>query len=314
MSLKIEGKKCPICNGYLFNEDEIVWCPECGAPHHKDCYKAINKCGFAELHGTQELKNMLKQPEEFEVKQEPGTASTEAEQVIRIRCNSCGAAFPINYDRCPNCSAENRAKNGNFFMFDMLGGVPKNEDIGEGVTAEKAGKFVALSAHKFLPKFRAFKNGRKCFFSFLTFLFPAANFASRKMYPAAFLSGIIETAGTLLTLPLSLEVSKVGLKEYGEIYAFMEQNIANKDFMSLFLLSFAGLNLLLLYRIVSALIFDKVYYKHTINKIKEIENESEDKEQTELSFRKRGGLNIFSFILTIMILQYLPAIIAAFIL
>lgn len=313
MSLKVEGKICPICGGYLFDDDEIVWCPECGAPHHKDCYKTIGKCGFFEIHGTEELEEKLKESTTKEKVEEETTQ--EQTPVMKIRCNSCGAAFPMNYDRCPNCSAENKAKNGNFFMFDMLGGVAKGEDIGEGVTADKAAKFVAVSPHKFLPKFKAFKNGKKSFFSLWTLFFPAANFASRKMYSTAFLCGIIEVAGTLLMMPLASEMNKLGLHEYYEMYSFLMENaFTNGNVRTLLILSLIGMFVLLFYGIISAFIFDKIYYKHVLAKVKQIETENTNTEDIEHAFRKHGGLNIFSFVITIMLLQYIPQIIAAFIL
>lgn len=41
------GKKCIVCGNEFMNWDEgdIVLCPQCGEPYHKDCYKSINACG-----------------------------------------------------------------------------------------------------------------------------------------------------------------------------------------------------------------------------------------------------------------------------
>lgn len=312
MSLKIEGKKCPVCNGYLFDEDEIVWCPDCGAPHHKDCYKTVGHCGFFELHGSEELEKMLS-PQEPEPNKEIAETPNQEQPKVNVRCASCGSVFPMEYDKCPNCSAENMAKNGHFYMFDLLGGVKPNEDIGEGVTADKAKNFVAMSTNRYIPKFLAFKRGRKHFFSWWSFFFPAENFALRKMYPAAFFSGIVQTAGMLLLYPLSLVLNQLGLEKTEDMYDYIMQGMS-QDVLVLFYLALAGLTILFLYRLISGFIFDKLYYKHTISKIKEIEETCETKEETVHAYRKHGGLNMFSFLLTFMILQYLPSIIASFIL
>ena len=32
---------CAVCNAYLFEEDDVVYCPVCGAPHHRECYNSI---------------------------------------------------------------------------------------------------------------------------------------------------------------------------------------------------------------------------------------------------------------------------------
>jgi len=44
MSLSVEGQKCPVCKSYMFDDEEIVFCPVCGVPTHKECYDKIKKC------------------------------------------------------------------------------------------------------------------------------------------------------------------------------------------------------------------------------------------------------------------------------
>ena len=44
---------CSVCHAYLFDDDDVVYCPVCGAPHHRDCYKSIGHCAFEEAHGTE---------------------------------------------------------------------------------------------------------------------------------------------------------------------------------------------------------------------------------------------------------------------
>lgn len=31
--------KCPVCDKQFKKGDDIVVCPECGAPHHRECYE-----------------------------------------------------------------------------------------------------------------------------------------------------------------------------------------------------------------------------------------------------------------------------------
>lgn len=311
MSLKINGKKCPICNGDLSEKDEIVWCPECGAPHHKECYIAAGECGFSKLHGTKEIEEKLNTPI---IEQEKQVNNDEqAMPKINIRCTSCGAAFPIDYERCPNCSAENKAKDGRFFMFDMLGGVKKSEDIGEGVNGEQAGKFVQISPHRFVPKFLAIKNGRKHFFSLWSFFFPSATFALRKMYPVAFLSGLLEIAATLLMFPLSLAIAELGLEKYEDMYAYIQAGVSS-DVMKLTYLAFVGMAIMFICKLFCSFNFDRIYYKHTVSTIKEIEAEVTDDEERIEQYRKKGGVSIIAFAVALLLLQYVPVIIAEFIL
>ena len=33
------GKPCPVCSRTFREEDDIVVCPKCGAPYHRECYE-----------------------------------------------------------------------------------------------------------------------------------------------------------------------------------------------------------------------------------------------------------------------------------
>ena len=49
MSLNTEGVSCVRCHAYLFPEDDIVYCPVCGAPHHRECYNQLGHCALEEM-------------------------------------------------------------------------------------------------------------------------------------------------------------------------------------------------------------------------------------------------------------------------
>lgn len=41
-----ENQKCPVCGVAFKSGDDIVTCPECGTPHHRQCYE---KSGNAQM-------------------------------------------------------------------------------------------------------------------------------------------------------------------------------------------------------------------------------------------------------------------------
>ena len=45
-----KGIKCPVCEKPMLEDDDIVVCPECGAPYHRACYMEKGSCIFTELH------------------------------------------------------------------------------------------------------------------------------------------------------------------------------------------------------------------------------------------------------------------------
>ncbi|MEG0116039.1 MAG: RING finger protein, partial [Hydrogenoanaerobacterium sp.] len=55
---KYIGICCPVCNKPFTAEDDIAVCPQCGAPHHRSCFKELGRCAFTEQHAPgNEWKN-----------------------------------------------------------------------------------------------------------------------------------------------------------------------------------------------------------------------------------------------------------------
>ena len=43
---------CPVCGQKFHASDDVVVCPQCGAPHHRTCWKEEGRCHFQSAHGT----------------------------------------------------------------------------------------------------------------------------------------------------------------------------------------------------------------------------------------------------------------------
>ena len=52
--MKYINYKCPVCNNQFTEDDDVVVCPECGTPHHRECYIQNGNCANADKHGTNE--------------------------------------------------------------------------------------------------------------------------------------------------------------------------------------------------------------------------------------------------------------------
>lgn len=52
--MNYKNYKCPICDNQFTEEDDVVVCPECGTPHHRECYTENGKCANWDKHGTNE--------------------------------------------------------------------------------------------------------------------------------------------------------------------------------------------------------------------------------------------------------------------
>ena len=310
MSLNIEGEKCGVCNAYLFEEDDVVYCPECGAPHHRECYNSVGHCGLQQLHGTEnQYKRVDKQTQEIEIEPDIQKSSRFAEE-REVRCGMCGNTYLASENSCPECGAPNVSRmGGRFVMFDFLGGVPADMDLGEGVTADEAKRFVSANTHRYIPKFASFKAGKRASWNWLAFLAPSAWFLSRKMYKAGAFIGTLQVALSLLILPFTKAVyqidtsSAVNYMELGELIMENLPMIGEIALITAFIAS--TLNLIL--SIFMGAFGDIIYKKHVITTIADIKVKSADIEE---DFRRKGGISFVLCLLGLFAVQELPSIIA----
>ncbi|MCQ2455701.1 MAG: DUF2628 domain-containing protein [Clostridia bacterium] len=308
MSYNIEGKQCKVCNAYLFEEDDVVFCPVCGAPHHRECYNSLGHCALEELHGTERQYDSSKE----ESKTEKENIKTEA-NAVKVKCALCGEEYNVNEAVCPNCSTPNSFKTGGRFVtFDFLGGVPADMDLGEGVTAAEAKKFVFSNTQRFIPKFARMKNGQKASFNILAFFFPCAWALSRKMYKLGAFIGALEVAFSMLMMPFN-NVIKSGIPQdvaqnSTKLATYLMDNIKFFRGPALYF-AFAASTLTVIMRIIIGIFGDYFYRNHTLKTVSSIKKSGEDIEE---NMRKKGGVSLLLLILGILITDYLPVLIASF--
>lgn len=311
MSLNTDGVSCVRCHAYLFPEDDIVYCPVCGAPHHRECYNQLGHCALEEFHGTDRQYDKVKAREEEQAAAEMPNTGENAEGLIT--CQMCHEKYDFALNACPKCGAPNIAKaGGSFVNFDFLGGVPADYDIGDGITADEAKRFVAANTPRYIPKFAVLNAKNKLSWNWLAFLFPCGWMLSRKMYKNGIIAGLLTVISSLFYLPFMNAINNLGTTP-GETQAQIMQSIYEhlpKMGAAVIAALLAGFVLNIAVRILSALFGDYLYKQYAISSIKTIRAESED---MDYDYRKKGGVNIFLFLLGTMAVQYLPALIGFFI-
>lgn len=306
MSLNISKEKCSVCQADLFEDDDIVYCPECGAPHHRDCYNSVGHCGLEQYHGTEK---QYKRPQN-ETAQQAVREQPEVKNDIETVCQMCGKGFDRDSAQCPNCGAPNISKlGGRFIEIDLLGGVPADMDLGDGVTANEAKMFVATNTQRYIPKFADFKLGKKASWNWAAFLFPCAWFASRKMYSKAALIGTFQVAFSMLTFPFQRAISFLDFsdaKNYAQSFEIIMQNFDSIGKTAI-IAAFIGSVLGLIIRIVCGIFADYSYKKRVISAVSDIKKSIDDQ---IVAYRRRGGMSLTAALIGLMAVQYLPAIFA----
>ncbi len=302
MSLETKGQTCAVCHSYLFEEDDVVYCPTCGAPHHRDCYNSIGHCGYESLHGTDEQFDLKKRLEEKRQNTEENKDAAENTQI----CPFCMHKTEEKTRVCPYCGRPRIA--GNFTEADFLGGVPKDYDIGAGVTADMAKELVGVNTQRYIPKFAKMTPKNKLSWNWMAFLFPQGWFLSRKMYAIGSIMIAVLAAAVICTLPINqflqteLPITETTQQTYTALLEALPQ-------MDMPLLVLAGIYsvVTLLVRVVSAVFGDYWYKAYVIRKVKE--RGQSDLDQQDYN-HKYGGVNIILFALGLMLLNYLPTILS----
>ena len=227
---------CPVCGGVFKDGDDIVVCPECATPHHRECWHSNGCCVNSELHSTDFVwkRKTTKAEESAPETQTPETQIPFAEENPEVTvCHICGSENPKDALHCGNCGAlfgetENPVKKchvcgtdnpaerlnchecgaplsedgGNPFMSSL--GIDENEKIGD-YTAGDYALYTQLNAKRYIPKFRNIENG-KLTFNWGAFLFGASWFLFRKIYKVGIILLTVFVSVTMMTAPLQDKV------------------------------------------------------------------------------------------------------------
>ena len=87
---KYYGCPCEGCGKPLTLQDDIVVCPDCGAPYHRTCYEKMGLCVHAPAHGAGYEWKFPYQDAQLRTCPACGERTLRSESV----CRCCGAALP----------------------------------------------------------------------------------------------------------------------------------------------------------------------------------------------------------------------------
>lgn len=312
-----KNKQCQICHGYLFDDDDIVVCPVCGAPHHRDCWNSVGHCGVEQYHGTDMQYDLV-------MKKKAEEAGGDSEQTEEHTCSYCGrTARSEGADFCPYCGhpyhekdfkAQSPFAGGPAMFTDYMGGVDKNTDI-DGVKAGELATFVGNGSVRYIPKFASLNKEHKNSWNWAAFLFPSAWSFSRKMYRNGALMLILTIAATLCFVPYESVMET--FIDTSKNYSYMQYLNAAMSNMSAFsplslIMAAVGAALNIGLRIFAAIRGDWMYRCHCIEKIKAIKADP-NTEDVDDELAHAGSVSIILLFAAILAEVYLPSLILMFI-
>ena len=310
-NFRYTNEKCPVCGETFTESREIVVCPLCGTPHHKECYSKNGECGNSEKHN----EGFVWKPE----------AAPEEVQETQGNTNPYANANPyVHPHSFANANANDQMPPyGTPVPPQFVMGIPNllnafPPEIEDGISTEDAAAVIKNRPGVYLHKFFLIKSGKRTF-NFCAFLFGGYWFIYRKMYKlgALFLAITLAVSAIPMFIPqytqLESEISAI-TEEYGndisaddpmgslnEMYAKMgASNKKHPVGIAVISVQYAVNIALSLY---FGFIADKKYKEHVVNKVREI-NSSEytagNDEFRKLRLFSEGGTTFGYTVLSIM--------------
>lgn len=287
------GSKCAVCDEHFKDGDDIVVCPDCGTPYHRECWKKEGHCIKQELHGIEE------------------SVTEEVLPEADLRCPNCGALNLRGAFFCSSCGKPFNDENSGRIVIggetegmgpfnplfalnfgDPLCGFPKEETF-EDVSIADVADYVKTNKFYFLPQFKRFKEtGRKISWNLSAMLFPSYYYAYRKMYGYMI---IIAVMNFIFMLPNLIWYFSGDSMAASVFHEFASQfNVNGTNFQTLW--DMAGW-LSLIFQFMAGIFANWLYYRHTIRKIKSIRKkhegfEEEGLETAEEEIKRKGGVNL----------------------
>ncbi len=222
---------CPVCEQAFTDTDDIVVCPDCGTPYHRDCWKKVGAC----MHRSEHAAGFEWQPE---IGPEAVKAAHEAtcpncgtrNTPGAARCSHCGCPLPRSetdsadaakpeeqvpiYARDPSAVNNRSAAPGphiETYSADREGGIYRREigpeDTIDGIKARDWAAYVGRSPMYYLMQFfRMSITNRKAAVCLSAFLFGPAYLFYRKMWKEGLLTAILTI---VLSIPTFIEIISV---------------------------------------------------------------------------------------------------------
>lgn len=319
-----ENESCPVCHRQFEDGDDIVVCPECGTPHHRQCYSLAGHCANEGLHKSGFSFN----------KTQSGTndrqpaAKTEAEK--QAEENKSGMPFapfvPQEAFNPPKVEAED-----------------SNETI-DGNKISDVASAVRTNTSRFISIFKKIEgSGKKAGWNWGAFFFGSLYYFFRKMYKQGItllclFCAVIFGSNLAFTnlAPKTSEalINLYSLYQNGDANAIMESSdLVTKasDYKTALLLSYATIAIIIIIRIFEALFADNVYknkIKETIKSVSKLLEEGasftqnpiggapefnlSQNQMKQLYLAKKGGISPFApciaFIAMEIIIQLISSI------
>lgn len=319
-----ENRVCPVCKRQFEEQDDVVFCPECGTPHHRECYHLIGHCVNQGLHKVNYSYFDEHKPASDDSVQ-PSTQETQ----------------PVGGFDAPSTgnSEENKDGAGRQPAFAAPAVLPeeyeKSRESIDGASVTDIAAAVRTNIPRFVGIFKKqSETGKRIGWNWSAFLFGSLYYLYRKMYRqgiALLCTVMVLVTGSSYAMmkvapdTTALMQEAVALSAQNDADAFAEkltQVQSAADMPRATALVYAFLGALLLLRLLAALLADRAYKNTVFSLIKQVDEQLENgaafqtnlmtgPEEFDLSqdklrqlyLSRKGGVSIFAPLAALLILD-----------
>lgn len=292
MANKYTGEKCIVCGKAFAEDDDIVVCPDCGTPYHKECWPEDNICVNNELH---------EKGGSWESSQADTAPNT-------LRCSRCGTENAPGQKFCGECGMPlDAARFGERPFNNVPGGFDQYTNGADGenddgmprprairLTAQsdldgiKLGDFFDYIGNRSITLITNFvkfaKTGGKLSFNIGAFFFPNFYFFYRRMTKLGIFFLLLSF---LLDIPTLILYGQLGT--LGQVFFTTDLNVKSEQFQGILQICSLG-NLSM--QIIAAAFANYWYYRKArkdISAIRSVFGEKEPDIKTKEKIRCAGG-------------------------
>lgn len=174
-NFRYTNQKCAVCGKIFTESDDIVVCPLCATPHHRECYKQNGECGNSDRHSEGFIWAPEQSPEETQETPDIQTGTSNAQASENVNQQIPPFAAP----QYPPFTPYQMPQAPNFNFPNPLSAFPP--DLDDGVSTADASVYLGPGNFSYLQKFFLEKSGKRTF-NVWAFLFGGLWFIYRKMY------------------------------------------------------------------------------------------------------------------------------------
>ncbi len=303
---KFTGSECLVCKEKFIDSDDIVVCPQCGTPYHRECYAKEGSCINTSLHeenkSWSETEEAKHSESELSKKCPFCNHDNKAHTLI---CEQCGASLIDNLkfgsENQQNANSGFGTQNPNHDVFtfnpqDRLCGMNPDDTLDGDVKISEAADFIGTNVPYYLMNFKRMKDtGKKISLSFASVIFSEFYFAYRKMLPEAVIITVLKAVISIPTLIYYFKNMLSSFVDAGYPVKFLKSLDIEGFSFELFasIANYASIAIIIL----SFLFANCLYYRHMQRKIKKIKSQFTSKEDISAKIILSGGTSIAAVII-----------------